>query len=60
MKTSDAIKHFGDRKKLADFLGIWPQTVYQWGDEVPELQGYKLQVLTNGELKQQDVDHDLP
>jgi len=57
MKTQDAINYFSDKrgkggiKRLADALGIWPQAVYQWGDDVPELQAFRLEILTKGELK---------
>jgi transcriptional repressor of cell division inhibition gene dicB len=43
MKTDDAIAAFGDAKKLADALGIWPQAIYKWGDEVPPLRAYQIQ-----------------
>jgi len=47
MKTQDAIKEFGGRKALADALGIWPQAVYNWGDDVPELRAYQIrEILT--------------
>lgn len=42
MKTSDAIKAFGGVKQLADALGIWPQAVYAWGENVPELRRYQI------------------
>jgi transcriptional repressor of cell division inhibition gene dicB len=51
MKKSDAIQHFGSVKKLADALGLWPQTVYLWKDEVPDLIAYKLYVITGGKLE---------
>ena len=54
MKKSDAVQHFGSVKKLADALGLWPQTVYLWKDDVPELIAYKLQVITEGKLKVSD------
>jgi len=54
MKTQDAINHFGSIRKLADKLGISTQAVYGWGDDVPEMTGYKLQVLTCGKLMQDE------
>lgn len=51
MKTADAIEHFGTLQKLADSLGIRRQSVYDWGEEVPELRAYQLQVLTDGALR---------
>ena len=63
MKTQDAINFFSDErgkggiKRLADALGIWPQAVYQWGEDVPELQGYKIQVITKNKLKQETTNN---
>jgi DNA-binding transcriptional regulator YdaS (Cro superfamily) len=51
MKTADAIKYFGSKKKLASACKINPAAVSQWGDFVPQTQSYKLELLTNGELK---------
>ena len=45
MKTEDAIAAFGDAKKLADALGIWPQAIYKWGETVPELRAYQIKEL---------------
>jgi hypothetical protein len=45
MKTKDAIAMFGGVRKLADALGIWPQAVYKWGDDVPELRRYQIEAL---------------
>jgi DNA-binding transcriptional regulator YdaS (Cro superfamily) len=42
MKTQDAIEFFGSRKAIADALGIWPQSVYNWDEEVPRLRAYQL------------------
>ena len=35
MKTEDAVKFFGTRKKIAELLGITPGAVSLWGDVVP-------------------------
>ena len=51
MTTKDAITWAGSAKKLADFLEIWPQTVYQWEEYPPRAKQYELEVRTNGELK---------
>lgn len=51
MKKKDVIEYFGDIKQAARALDIWPQTIYQWGDDVPENMAYKIQVITNGKLK---------
>ena len=50
MKTEEAIRHYGSRRELAGALGITTQAVHDWGDEVPELRAYQLQVLTDGAL----------
>jgi transcriptional repressor of cell division inhibition gene dicB len=42
MKTADAISYFGSRKKMADALGIWPQGIYRWGEEVPPLRAFQI------------------
>ena len=42
MKTEEAVKAFGSRKALADALGVWPQAVYSWGDDVPDLRAYQI------------------
>jgi hypothetical protein len=51
MKAQKAIEHFGSVIKLADALDITRDAVYKWGDTVPELTAYKLQVLTAGKLQ---------
>lgn len=50
MKTSDAIKYFGSRSRLARLLGISRQAVSRWGDEVPQRWQYHLERLSAGEL----------
>ena len=42
MKTKEAIEAFGSAKALADVLGIWPQAVYRWGEDVPDLRAYQI------------------
>lgn len=42
LKTSDAIKSFGNVAELASALGISVQAVYQWGDVVPKLRQYEI------------------
>ena len=42
MKTQEAIDAFGGIKKLSGFLGVWPQSIYKWGDIVPELREYQI------------------
>ena len=58
MKKQDVIDHFGSIKKAADALGIWPQAIYSWGENVPETMAYKVQVITNGKLRVMGNDDD--
>ena len=45
MKTKEAIQFFGGLKPLADALGIWPQAVYRWGENVPPLRAFQIKEL---------------
>ena len=51
MKTQTAIDHFKGRDKLAAALGIDRSATHHWGEEVPELRQYQIQVVTKGALK---------
>jgi transcriptional repressor of cell division inhibition gene dicB len=51
MRTIQAARHFGNRKKLAHALKISPQAVYAWGEKVPLGRAYQLESLTQGSLK---------
>jgi hypothetical protein len=51
MKTQEAIAHYGGVKKLADALGVWPQVIYNWGDNPPMSRQYELEVKTEGQLR---------
>lgn len=51
MNRADAIKHFEGITPLAKALGITYEAVRQWGDEIPELRQYQLELVTNGQLK---------
>ena len=53
MKKKDAIEHFGGVADLARALGITPEAIYQWGDEVPEGRAFQIDVLTKGKLRAQ-------
>ncbi len=50
MKTQQAIDCFGSRGELAKRLGIDVTATYHWGEEVPELRQYQIQVITCGKL----------
>ena len=51
MTTQEAIDHLGGIKQLAQFLDIYPQAIYNWGEYPPRGKQYELQVRTNGELQ---------
>lgn len=51
MNRADAINHFKGIAPLAKALGITYEAVRQWGEEVPELRQYQLELVTNGQLK---------
>lgn len=51
MRTKDAIKHYGSAAALAKALQISRQSVHDWGDEVPELRAYQIEVLSDGVLR---------
>ncbi|MDT4864253.1 Cro/Cl family transcriptional regulator [Metapseudomonas lalkuanensis] len=51
MRTQDAADYFGSKKKLAEALHIQPSAVTQWGEEVPWVRQYQIEVLSNGALK---------
>lgn len=56
MKTEEAIAHFGGLKKLANALDVWPQVIYQWGENPPMSRQYELEVKTKGTLKADGKD----
>ncbi len=51
MTTDEAIKFYGGKMQLATALGIWPQTVYQWGEFPPMSKQYEIEVRSGGKLK---------
>ena len=59
MKVQQAEQHFGNRRKLAEALGITSQAVAQWHKrgQIPEGVAYKLQVLTNNALVVNPADY---
>ena len=59
MKIAEAEQHFGNRRKLAEALGITSQAVSQWAKrgQIPEGMAYKLQVVTGGALKVNPSDY---
>lgn len=51
MKKKEAVEFFGSQTALAKAIGVTPQLVYQWGEDVPLLRACQIQVLTKGKLK---------
>lgn len=51
MKTDDVIAHFGGITPLAKALGVKTQAISQWGENIPKLRAYQIEVLTGGALK---------
>jgi len=45
MKTQEVVKRYGSKAALARKLDITPQAISQWGDEMPELQVFRLREL---------------
>lgn len=50
MYTCEAVRHFGNKTKLAEALEVTSGYVSQWGDLVPELQAARLEKITQGVL----------
>lgn len=51
MRTQRAIDYFGSQAELARKLGIQPQSITDWGDEVPRLRQLQIEHITGGLLK---------
>lgn len=51
MKTDDVIAHFGGITPLAKALGVKTQAISQWGENIPKLRAYQIEVVTGGALK---------
>lgn len=51
MFKKDVISHFGTLETVANILGISVSAVSQWKEIIPEKNAYRLQELTNGQLK---------
>jgi hypothetical protein len=50
MTKNEAIKYFGSSVALARALGITRGAVTNWGDRIPIVRQYQIQVLTDGSL----------
>lgn len=51
MLKKTAIAHFGGVSKTARALGITPEAVTRWGEEIPQGRAYQIESLTGGLLK---------
>ena len=51
MRTQDAADFFGGKSKLAEALGVSPSAITQWGECVPLVRQYQIQVVSKGKLK---------
>lgn len=51
MLKKDVIAHYGTQRAVALALGISDAAVSQWKAVIPEKDAYRLQVLTDGQLK---------
>lgn len=64
MQKTDVVRYFGSQTKVADFLGIKPSAVSQWGDTIPEHRAARIANLTKGRekngvrLKYQPADYE--
>ena len=54
MKKSEAVKFFGNQTNLAKHIGVAKCTVSKWDYLVPPVWAYRLEKITNGELKAND------
>lgn len=50
MRLADAVRVFGTKAAIADALGIRPQNVAKWRDEVPECHRLRLLLVADGAL----------
>ena len=51
MRTQDVIDFFGSREKVAEALGITHvSAISHWGEHVPVLRQYQIEVITKGVL----------
>lgn len=51
MNLKQVIEHFGSKSKLAKALKTTPQAINGWGDEIPELRQYQIEVVSKRKLK---------
>lgn len=51
MYKKDVLAHFEKMSEVAKVLGISVAAISQWGDVIPEKNAYRLQAITNNQLK---------
>lgn len=51
MYKTEAIRFFGTKTKLAKAAGVKIQSIYKWGDLVPERRALRLELASAGKLK---------
>ncbi|GAA03202.1 Cro/CI family transcriptional regulator [Photobacterium leiognathi] len=51
MKTEQVNRHFGNSSATARACGLTPQAVAKWGETVPSLRQFQIEVITDGKLK---------
>lgn len=51
MRVCEVVKYFGSIDELAKFLKISRDSVYKWGEFIPNHRQYELEVKTGGILK---------
>ena len=51
MKTQDAVTHFGSLEALAKAVGVDRSAPSHWGEHVPELRQYQIELASGGKLK---------
>ena len=50
MLTCDALNFFGTKTKLAKAAGVELQSLYKWGELVPEARAHRLEEASGGAL----------
>lgn len=51
MRTIDVVAIFGSKAKVARKLGISKAAVTRWGDTVPKVREWQIEILCRGKLK---------
>ena len=51
----DVFDYFDGIPSLADQLGIEPQAIYQWGEQIPEARAFQIQVLSKNHFTTKNI-----